>query len=155
MTPLVSDPAAIVSTMDQRISLITLGVADLARSREFYETGLGWTKGNAEDSVAFYQLSNGMVLGLWSREELAGDAKLPDTGATFSGITIAFNARSRAEVDDVLAQAEAAGGTITKAAETQFWGGYSGYFADPDGHPWEVAFNPDWPIDESGRMTLA
>lgn len=140
--------------MDQRISLITLGVADLTRAREFYETGLGWTKGNAEDSVAFYQLSNGMILGLWSREELAGDAKVADTGATFSGITIAFNARSRDEVDAILAQAEAAGGTVTKPAEAQFWGGYSGYFADPDGHPWEVAFNPDWPIDESGRMTL-
>ncbi|WP_456695385.1 VOC family protein [Aeromicrobium sp. P5_D10] len=149
-----SEPTDIVSGMDQRISLITLGVADLARAREFYETGLGWSKGNAEDSVAFYQLSNGMILGLWSREDLAADTKVVDTGATFSGITIAFNARSRAEVDDILAQAEAAGGTVTKAAEAQFWGGYSGYFADPDGHPWEVAFNPDWPIDESGRMTL-
>ena len=105
-----SEPTDIVSGMDQRISLITLGVADLARAREFYETGLGWSKGNAEDSVAFYQLSNGMILGLWSREDLAADTKVVDTGATFSGITIAFNARSRAEVDDILAQAEAAGG---------------------------------------------
>lgn len=140
--------------MDQRISLITLGVADLARAREFYESGLGWTKGNAEDGIAFYQLSNGLILGLWPRESLAGDAKVADTGATFSGISIAFNARSRDEVDAILAQVEAAGGTITKPAEAQFWGGYSGYFADLDGHPWEVAFNPDWPIDESGRMTL-
>ncbi|MFI5427405.1 VOC family protein [Aeromicrobium sp. UC242_57] len=140
--------------MDQRLSLITLGVADLARSREFYESGLGWSKGNAEDEVAFYQLSNGLVLALWSRSQLAADARITDTGATFSGVTIAFNARSRAEVDTVLTQAQAAGGVITKPGEEQVWGGYSGYFADPDGHLWEVAFNPDWPIDESGRVTL-
>lgn len=140
--------------MDQRISLITLGVRDLARSREFYEEGLGWTKGNAEESVAFYQLTNGLVLGLWSREELANDAKIHDSGATFSGITIALNGRTIDEVDAILAQVEAAGGTITKPAEQQPWGGYSGYFADLDGHPWEVAFNPDWAIDESGRIKL-
>lgn len=150
----VSGSTAIVAHMDQRISLITLGVTDLARAREFYESGLGWSRGNTEDEVAFYQLSNGLVLAIWSREELAADARIADSGATFSGITIAFNARSRDEVDEVLSQAKAAGGAITKPAEEQVWGGYSGYFADPDGHPWEVAFNPDWPIDESGRVTL-
>jgi catechol 2,3-dioxygenase-like lactoylglutathione lyase family enzyme len=140
--------------MEQRISLITLGVADLARSRRFYEDGLGWVKGNPQDEVAFYQLTNGLVLAVWSRDELAADARLTDTGATFSGMSIAFNTRSHDEVDQVLAAVEAAGGTITKPAEEQVWGGYSGYFADPDGHPWEVAFNPDWSLDESGRVSL-
>jgi uncharacterized glyoxalase superfamily protein PhnB len=141
--------------MEQRISLITLGVADLARSRRFYEGGLGWTKDNPQDEVAFYQLSNGLVLALWSRVELAADARVADAGATFSGISIAFNTRSHDEVDEVLAAAESAGGTVTKPAEEQVWGGYSGYFADPDGHPWEVAFNPDWSIDETGHVRLS
>lgn len=140
--------------MDQRISLITLGVADLARSRRFYEDGLGWVKNNPHDEVAFYQLTNGLVLAIWSRAELAADAHVADDGATFSGICIAFNTRSRDEVDDVLDRAEAAGGRVTKPAEEQVWGGYSGYFTDPDGHPWEVAFNPDWSIDESGRVSM-
>lgn len=139
--------------MEQRLSLITLGVADLARSRRFYEDGLGWSKGNPEDDVAFYQL-NGLVLAIWSRDELAADARATDTGATFSGISIAFNTRSHDEVDDVLAQAAAAGGAITKPAEEQVWGGYSGYFSDPDGHSWEVAFNPGWSIDEAGHVSL-
>ena len=141
--------------MDQRISLITLGVADLARSRRFYEDGLGWVKGNAEDEVAFYQLSNGLVLAIWSRAELAADARVADAGATFSGISIAYNTRSHDEVDEVLAAVEAAGGAVTKPAEEQVWGGYSGYFADPDGHPWEVAYNPDWSIDETGHVRLS
>ncbi|KQX72311.1 MULTISPECIES: VOC family protein [Aeromicrobium] len=141
--------------MEQRISLITLGVADLARARRFYEDGLGWVKGNDEDEVAFYQLSNGLVLAIWSRDELAADARTTDTGATFSGISIAFNTRSHDEVDDVLAAVEAAGGAVTKPAEEQVWGGYSGYFADPDGHPWEVAYNPGWSIDETGHVRLS
>jgi catechol 2,3-dioxygenase-like lactoylglutathione lyase family enzyme len=139
--------------MEQRLSLITLGVTDLARARRFYEDGLGWTKGNDEDEVAFYQL-NGLVLALWTRKELAEDAHVTDTGAAFSGVTIAFNTRSHDEVDDVLAQAEAAGGTVLKAAEEAPWGGYSGYFADPDGHPWEVAWNPGWSIDDAGHISL-
>ena len=140
--------------MEQRISLITLGVADLDRSRRFYEHGLGWTKGNPHEEVAFYQLSNGLVLALWSRDDLAADARAIDSGATFSGVSIAFNTRSHDEVDEVLAAVEAAGGTVTKPAEEQVWGGYSGYFADPDGHPWEVAFNPDWSLDEAGHVRL-
>lgn len=139
--------------MEQRLSLITLGVADLARARHFYEDGLGWTKGNPEEEVAFYQL-NGLVLAIWTRADLAVDAHVPDTGATFSGISIAFNTRSHDEVDQVLAQAVAAGGTVLKPAEEQPWGGYSGYFADPDGHPWEVAWNPDWSIDDAGLVSL-
>lgn len=141
--------------MEQRVSLITLGVADLAAARRFYEDGLGWTRSNSEDEVAFYELSNGLVLGLWSRADLAEDARQVDDGATFSGITIAFNTRSHDEVDAVLAAAGSAGGTILKPAEEQAWGGYSGYFADPDGHPWEVAFNPGWSIDADGRVGLS
>ncbi len=148
-----SGSGASVPVMEQRLSLITLGVADLARARRFYEQGLGWTKGNAEDEVAFYQL-NGLILAIWTRRDLAEDAKVADTGATFSGMSLAFNTRSRGEVDEILAQAASAGGTILKAAEEQPWGGYSGYFADPDGHPWEVAWNPGWSVDEAGHTSL-
>lgn len=140
--------------MEQRLSLITLGVADIARSRHFYEDGLGWSKGNPQDEVAFYQLTNGLVLAIWSRDELAADARVTDTGATFSGMSIAFNTRSHDEVDDILAQVVAAGGIVTKSAEEQVWGGYSGYVADPDGHPWEIAYNPAWSIDEAGGISL-
>lgn len=139
--------------MEQRLSLITLGVADLARARRFYEDGLGWTKGNTEDEIAFYQL-NGLILALWTRPDLAEDARVADTGATFSGMTLAFNTRSHDEVDEILAQAVDAGGTILNPAEEVFWGGYSGYFADPDGHAWEVAWNPGWSIDEAGHISL-
>lgn len=140
--------------MDQRLSLVTLGVADLARSRRFYEDGLGWTKNNAEEEIVFYQL-NGLILALWTRPDLAHDANIEDTGATFSGMTLAFNTRGHDEVDNILAEAAAAGGTILKPAQEVFWGGYSGYFADPDGHSWEVAWNPGWAIDESGRISLS
>ena len=139
--------------MDQRLSLVTLGVADLARSRHFYEQGLGWSRGNTEDEIAFYQLG-GIVLALWTRHELADDARLADTGATFSGITLAFNTRSHDEVDEVLAQAAAAGATVLKPGEDKEWGGYSGYFSDPDGHAWEVAWNPGWSISADGSVVL-
>jgi catechol 2,3-dioxygenase-like lactoylglutathione lyase family enzyme len=139
--------------MEQRLSLITLGVADLARARRFYEDGLGWTKGNPEEEVCFYQLP-GLVLALWTRADLAEDAHITDDGATFSGITIAFNTRTHDEVDEVLQQADNAGGTVLKPAEEVFWGGYSGYFADPDGHAWEVAWNPGWSIDAAGHLSM-
>lgn len=139
--------------MEQRLSLVTLGVADLARARRFYEEGLGWTKNNSEEEVAFYQL-NGLILAVWTRADLAEDANVADTGATFSGIALAYNTRSHDEVDAVLAQAEAAGGMILKPAHEVFWGGYSGYFADPDGHAWEVAWNPGWSIDETGHVSM-
>jgi catechol 2,3-dioxygenase-like lactoylglutathione lyase family enzyme len=139
--------------MEQRLSLVTLGVADLDRARRFYEDGLGWKRANDQEGVVFFQLP-GAVLGLWSRADLAKDAGLADTGAGFSGIALAYNARSREEVDAVLAEAEAAGARLLKAAEETFWGGYSGYFADPDGHPWEVAFNPFWTLDAEGRVSL-
>jgi len=139
--------------MEQRLSLVTLGVTDLERSLRFYEA-LGWKRANENPHVAFFQL-NGMALGLWSRAALAEDAKVTDTGEAFSGITLAYNTRSKADVDAVLAEAERAGARILKPAEDVFWGGYSGYFADPDGHPWEVAWNPGWEVTEDGDVNLS
>jgi uncharacterized protein len=138
--------------MDQRISLITLGVDDLARSREFYEAGLGWSPAAAPGGVVFYQLP-GIAFALFGRADLAQDARHPIDGR-FSGITIAVNQRTEADVDAVLQQAQAAGGTVLKAAEHTEWGGYSGYFADPDGHVWEVAVNPAWTINPDGTLTV-
>jgi catechol 2,3-dioxygenase-like lactoylglutathione lyase family enzyme len=140
-------------SMEQRLSLVTLGVADLALARRFYEDGLGWKRGNDNPDVAFYEMPGG-VLALWSRDALAADAKIADTGVAFGGILLAYNARSRAEVDAVLAEAVAAGARLLKAAEEVFWGGYSGYFADPDGHVWEVAHNPFWTVEADGRVRL-
>jgi uncharacterized protein len=139
--------------MEQRLSVVTLGVADLERSRRFYEEGLGWRRGNAGDEIVFFQVG-GAVLALFPRGELAKDAHLPAEGSGFGGITLAYNVRDRQEVDAVLAEAAAAGATILKPAQDVFWGGYSGYFADPDGHPWEVAWNPEWSLDDAGRVTL-
>jgi catechol 2,3-dioxygenase-like lactoylglutathione lyase family enzyme len=139
--------------MEQRLSLVTLGVADLERSRRFYEDGLGWRRGNNHAEVVFYQIG-GAVLALWRRDALAQDAHLADAGSGFGGIALAYNARTREEVDAVLAEAEAAGAKILKPAEHAFWGGYSGYFADPDGHVWEVAWNPEWTIADDGSVRL-
>jgi uncharacterized protein len=138
--------------VEQRISLITLGVADLARSRRFYEQGLGWEPLSALDEIAFYQLP-GIGLALFERKALEADAGRPIDGR-FSGFAIAINERSREDVDRTIAQAVAAGGQVTKSAETASWGGYSGYFADPDGHHWEVAWNPFWPIRDDGRIAF-
>jgi uncharacterized protein len=139
--------------MEQRLSLVTLGVADLERARRFYEDGLGWRRGNNHPEVVFFQIG-GAVLALWRRDALAKDAGLPDAGSGFGGITLAYNARTREEVDAVLAEAEAAGANILKPAEDAFWGGYSGYFADPDGHVWEVAWNPEWTVADDGSVRL-
>jgi uncharacterized protein len=141
--------------MEQRLSLVTLGVADLERSRRFYEQGLGWRRGNTNAEVVFFQIG-GAVLALWSRAALAADARQPDAGGGhgFGGIALAYNTRTREEVDQVLAEAKAAGATIPKPAEDAFWGGYSGYFADPDGHLWEVAWNPGWTLLEDGSVRL-
>ncbi|KWX58263.1 VOC family protein [Mycobacterium sp. NAZ190054] len=138
--------------MEQRISLITLGVEDLARARRFYEQGLGWVPKAAPEGVVFYQLP-GIALALFGRADLAEDAHHPIDGR-FSGITIAINQRTEADADAVLTQAEAAGATVLKRAEKMFWGGYSGYFADPDGHVWEVAVNPEWTINDDGTLTI-
>jgi len=138
--------------MDQRASLITLGVADLGRARRFYEHGLGWTPLSALDEVAFYQLP-GLGFALFEKTALEVDAGRPVDGA-FSGVAIAINERSKADVDRTIAQAVAAGGRVTKAAQDAPWGGYSGYFADPDGHAWEVAWNPGCVIQPDGSTTF-
>jgi len=138
--------------MEQRISLITLGVDDLTRSRAFYEAGLGWSSAAASEGVVFYQLP-GIALALFGREDLAHDCRHPIDGR-FSGLTIAINERTEADVDAVLSQARDAGGTVLKPAEHTEWGGYSGYFADPDGHVWEVAVNPAWTINSDGTLTI-
>jgi uncharacterized protein len=139
--------------MEQRVSLITLGVADLQRSSEFYER-LGWRRSMAEaEGVVFFQ-AGGMALALYPRVELAKDARIAPEGSGFSGIALSYNTRNRQEVDSVLADAQAAGAGILKPAEEAFWGGYSGYFADPDGFPWEVAWNPSFAILEDGSIRL-
>ncbi len=138
--------------MRQRLSLVTLGVADLARARSFYEA-LGWTSNSKpEHGVVFFE-AGGMIVGLWSREELAKDCEIDDTGG-FGGIALAHNVGSPEEVDAVLAEAERAGATITRAGAATFWGGYSGVFLDLDGHPWEVAHNPYWSLGEDGSVSL-
>jgi len=138
--------------MEQRLSLITLGVADVARARAFYER-LGWTCDTDPSlGVAFFQLG-GMVLAVWDRAELAADSTVTDSGG-YGGVTLAYNVRSPEEVDATLAEAEAAGATIGRAGAETFWGGYSGVFIDPDGHPWEVAHNPRWTIEDDGSVRI-
>jgi uncharacterized protein len=138
--------------MEQRVSLITLGVSDLARSRAFYE-GLGWTTAaEPDDDVVFFQ-AGGMIMALWDRARLAEDSAVKDGGG-WGGVTLAFNARSREEVDVVIEEARRAGGTIGREPGETFWGGYSGIFIDPDGHPWEVAHNPAWTIAGDGSVRL-
>lgn len=141
--------------MRPNLSLVTLGVSDLPRAVAFYRDGLGLRVANdvEEQGVAFFHLS-GVVLAVWSRDELAKDAsaKAGASGDGFRGIALAHNARSREEVDAVLHEAERAGARIATPAHETFWGGYSGYFADPDGHLWEVAHNPFWTLDEEGRV---
>jgi uncharacterized protein len=138
--------------MEPRVSLITLGVADLERSRRFYEA-LGWrSTSKPEDGVVFFQ-SGGMVLALWGRDELAKDSCVEDTGG-WGGVTLANNVGSPAEVDALLDLARAAGAAVPRTGAETFWGGYSGLFIDPDGHPWEVAHNPFWTIAEDGSVRL-
>lgn len=137
--------------MEPRISLITLGVADTMRARRFYEA-LGWVGQSPDDDVVFFQ-AGGMVLALWGRDKLAADSCIADGGG-WGGVTLAYNVRSAAEVDAVLAQAEAAGATVGRPGAETFWGGYSGVFLDPDGHPWEVAHNPAWIVSPDGSVHL-
>jgi Predicted lactoylglutathione lyase len=138
--------------VEQRISLVTLGVADLARARAFYEQ-LGWRGQEVEETV-FFQ-AGGIALVLWGRGKVADDAGLADRGTDgFGGITLAHNVRSRAEVDKVLDDAASAGAEITQAARETFYGGYAGFFTDPDGHVWEIAYNPGFPLDADGAITI-
>jgi hypothetical protein len=138
--------------MEQRVSLITLGVADLRRARAFYEA-LGWTTAaRPEDDVVFFQ-AGGMIVALWGREQLAEDSVVEDGGG-WGGITLAYNARSPEEVDAVIEQARTAGARIAREGAPTFWGGYSGLFHDPDGHAWEVAHNPHWTVADDGSVRL-
>jgi len=141
------------TTMEQRMSVITLGVRDLARARKFYEEGMGWHRDAGDDDVAFYQLPS-FVLSLYGWPLLAKDAELPAEGTGFRGVSIGYCTRSKEEVDSLLATAEAAGATVQVAAHDTFWGGYGGYFSDPDGHLWEVAWNPFWTLTDAGGTLL-
>jgi catechol 2,3-dioxygenase-like lactoylglutathione lyase family enzyme len=139
--------------MEPRLSLITLGVADVARARDFYEK-LGFkASGDSNPQVTFFD-AGGVVLALFGRAALAEDAVSENSHPGFSGVTLAHNVRSESAVDAVLSEAVAAGARLVKSAQKTFWGGYSGYFADPDGHLWEVAHNPFWPFGEGGRLVL-
>jgi hypothetical protein len=139
--------------MEQRVSVITLGVRDLGRARAFYES-LGWRTGaGPDDDVVFFE-AGGMIVALWDRARLAEDSAVEDAPG-WGGVTLAYNTRSPGEVDAVIDEARAAGGTIGREPGTTFWGGYSGVFIDPDGHPWEVAHNPGWILDDQGRVHLS
>ena len=139
--------------MEPRLSLLTLGVDDVARSRTFYEA-LGFVaSGPGNDDVAFY-MAGGIVLSLYDRAHLLRDTGLAHGRPGFSGVTLAHNVRTEAEVAAVLDEAVRAGGRLVKAAHKVFWGGTIGYFADPDGHLWEVAYNPGFPLDEQGSIVL-
>lgn len=140
--------------MKPRVTLITLGTDDLVRAVAFYRDGLGWpTEGivgaeHEHGAVAFFDLQPGLKLALWPRTSLAEDAGITAGAADPVGFSLAHNVASKAEVDALMAEAKAAGGRIVKPARDTFWGGYAGYFADPDGHLWEVAWNPHWELPE-------
>ena len=136
--------------MEQRLSLVTLGVMDIDRARAFYEA-LGWTGESPDGEVVFFQ-AGGMIVALWGRDKLAEDSMMSDRGG-WGGVTLAYNARSPEEVDEMIAEAQAAGATVGRPGAATFWGGYSGIFIDPDGHPWEVAHNPG--VDHRRRRLCA
>jgi predicted lactoylglutathione lyase len=139
--------------MKQRVSLITLGVRDLERARRFY-SALGWETGAApDDDVVFFQAGD-MVLALWGRAKLAEDSVVEDTGG-WGGVTLALCLGSREEVDAVIEEARAAGATIGREPAETFWGGYSAIMVDPEGHPWEIAHNPNWTLTPDGGVRLS
>ncbi|MBV9291203.1 MAG: VOC family protein [Frankiales bacterium] len=139
--------------MEQRLSLVTLGVADIASAREFYRA-LGWADVDpAADDVVFFQ-AGGIGIALWGRADLAADSAVTDGGG-WGGVTLAYNTRSPQEVDAVIEEARSAGARIGREPGPTFWGGYSGVFIDPDGHPWEVAHNPGWTINADGSVSLS
>jgi len=141
-----------MASMDQRLSLVTLGVRDLARARSFYEA-MGWRTGAAPDEdVVFFQVG-GIIVALWDRAALAEDSTVEDSGG-WGGVTLAYNVSSSGEVDAVIDEARNAGATIGREPAKTFWGGYSGVFVDPEGHPWEIAHNPHWTVGPDGSTRL-
>jgi len=140
--------------MDQHLHLVTLGVRGFEKSRKFYTETLGWKPASASgDDVAFFQ-AGGVVLALYAREKLAEDALTSPEGSGFSGITLAYSARSESDVDEIISDLKSKGVKIVKEPQKVFWGGYSSYFADPDDYRWEVAYNPFFPLDENGNLKL-
>ena len=140
--------------MNQHLHLITLGVRDFVTSRTFYAETLGWKPSSAsQEDVAFFQ-AGGIVPSIYPREKLAEDALVSAAGNGFSGVTLAYNARSESEVDEIIRDLKSKGVKIVKEPQKAFWGGYSSYFADPDGYRWEVAYNPYFPFDEQGNLKL-
>jgi uncharacterized protein len=138
--------------MRQRVTVITLGYRDYQRARDFY-TAMGWEVRWSDDDVIFFQ-AGPMILSVWDREKLANDSGVEDSGG-WGGVTLGYNVNSPEEVDEVLAQAKAAGGTVPRPGGKTFWGGYSGIFVDPEGHPWEVAHNPNWTLHADGSVSLS
>jgi catechol 2,3-dioxygenase-like lactoylglutathione lyase family enzyme len=140
--------------MRQKLNVITLGVRDFEKAVAFYENGLGWSKSAASlDDLALFPLG-GMVLALYPRNLLLEDAEVGESDTDFAGMTLAYNAKDEDEVDAVLLEVRKLGATIVKPAQKTFWGGYSGYFKDPDGHLFEVAYNPFWTLDDDGNLKL-
>jgi uncharacterized protein len=138
--------------MEQRITLLTLGVSDYAKAKAFY-AALGWSPALEVEETAFFQ-GNGVILALWAREKLSPDLGIPDAGARWSGIALAHNVRSRAEVDELVEQARTLGADITREPAETFYGGYAGAFRDLDGHAWEIAHNPGFGLDDDGNIVL-
>lgn len=138
--------------VEQRVTLLTLGVSDFARSKAFYAS-LGWAPALEVEETAFFQ-ANGVILTLWAREKLSPDMGVPDEGARWSGIALAHNVRSRDEVHEIIARARANGAEITREPSETFYGGYAGVFRDPDGHVWEIAHNPGFGLDDDGNVVL-
>lgn len=140
--------------MNQHLHLVTLGVRDFETSTKFYQDILGWKpSSSSSEEVTFFQ-AGGVVLSVYQREKLAEDAQVDPEGSGFAGITLAYNARSEAEVDEIISDLKSKGVKILKEPQKVFWGGYSSYFADPDGNCWEVAYNPFFPFDEQGNLKL-
>ena len=139
--------------MNQHLHIVTLGVRDLETSRKFYAETLGWKISRPQEGVVFFQ-AGGVVLALFPREELAKDAQISSEASGFAGFSLAYNAQSEAEVDEIISDLRVKGVKILKEPQKVFWGGYSSYFADPDGYPWEVAYNPFFPFDKKGNLKL-
>ena len=140
--------------MNQHLHLVTLGVRDLATSRKFYTETLGWKPSSSSNEGVVFIQAGGIVLSLYPRENLAEDAMVSPEGSGFAGFTLAYNAQSEAEVDEIINDLKSKAVKIVKEPQKVFWGGYSSYFADPDNHCWEVAYNPFFPFDENGNLKL-